>query len=258
MQDRYTGDVGDFGKYGLLRALRGNEPEHLRLGVIWYRTNRSIVEADPTGDGRHTSYLDSKNEPRFRGCDAPLYDALRGLVRNNDRRVAAIAKSGLLGVDTRFHETFVPVLRAGVRREEKLYARQKWMESALRSTHDCQVVFLDPDNGLEAESVPKTSSRAPKYAYLDEVKAIHRRRQSLVVYHHLSRQGTHREQVVGWRDRLQRELGHADIFALRFRRGTARAFFIVANGGHSLLLRERIEALVESPWGQSEHFELVQ
>lgn len=32
MQDRYTGDIGDFVKYGLLRAIRGRK----RLGVAWY------------------------------------------------------------------------------------------------------------------------------------------------------------------------------------------------------------------------------
>ena len=37
MQDRYFGDVGDFGKYGLLRALSGTYPgaAPLRLGIVW-------------------------------------------------------------------------------------------------------------------------------------------------------------------------------------------------------------------------------
>jgi hypothetical protein len=33
MQDRYTGDIGDFGKCSLLRNLTRDD---LRLGVIWY------------------------------------------------------------------------------------------------------------------------------------------------------------------------------------------------------------------------------
>src|ERR1700684_4163658 len=38
MQDRYVGDVGDFGKFGLLRALCGeSHPLPLKLGVVWYR-----------------------------------------------------------------------------------------------------------------------------------------------------------------------------------------------------------------------------
>ena len=49
MQDRYVGDIGDFVKYGLLRAIRGEKS----LGVVWYlRPNDG-----PVGDGRHTAYL---------------------------------------------------------------------------------------------------------------------------------------------------------------------------------------------------------
>ena len=56
MQDRYTGDVGDFGKYGLLRCLRGPDAAPLRLGVVWYRTDSDIVDADPVNDGKHVAY----------------------------------------------------------------------------------------------------------------------------------------------------------------------------------------------------------
>ncbi len=36
MQDSYTGDVGDFGKYGLLRALcSGDEKRKLKMGINW-------------------------------------------------------------------------------------------------------------------------------------------------------------------------------------------------------------------------------
>ena len=35
MQDRYTGDIGDFGKLGLLRVLQA---QGLTIGVNWYLT----------------------------------------------------------------------------------------------------------------------------------------------------------------------------------------------------------------------------
>ena len=48
MQDCYVGDVGDFVKYGLLRALSDGK----RLGVAWYlRTDPDTTKAD---DGSHT------------------------------------------------------------------------------------------------------------------------------------------------------------------------------------------------------------
>lgn len=39
MQDKFVADIGDFGKYGLLRTLAGIEPKArpgYRLGVVWY------------------------------------------------------------------------------------------------------------------------------------------------------------------------------------------------------------------------------
>jgi len=46
MQDRYAGDVGDFVKLGLLRAISPGR----KLGVAWYR----YPDEAHNGDGRHT------------------------------------------------------------------------------------------------------------------------------------------------------------------------------------------------------------
>lgn len=51
MQDKYVGDVGDFGKYGLLRALFSNSP--FKLGVNWCL----VEKEDKKNDGKHTAYL---------------------------------------------------------------------------------------------------------------------------------------------------------------------------------------------------------
>ena len=50
MQDRYTGDLGDFSKLGILRAL---QPAGLSIGVNWYLT----PDENHNGDGRHVKYL---------------------------------------------------------------------------------------------------------------------------------------------------------------------------------------------------------
>ena len=49
MQNRYTGDIGDFAKYGLLRALSKGK----RLGVAWYL----YPDEEDNTDGRHIDYL---------------------------------------------------------------------------------------------------------------------------------------------------------------------------------------------------------
>jgi hypothetical protein len=75
VQDRYTSDVGDFGKYGLLRALCGmHDDPSLRLGVVWY-----LVPESHNDDGKHTRYL-QVDKGGLGYCDRELYDGLRRLV----------------------------------------------------------------------------------------------------------------------------------------------------------------------------------
>ena len=258
MQDRYTGDVGDFGKYGLLRALRGNDSEALRLGVIWYRTDESIVEADSGNDGKHIGYLSSDKERDYRPCDPPLYDHLRGIVRRGERRVAEIEQSGLLGPDARFHDDYVPgpAKRASEHaRQASVARRRQWVQDARRSTKDCDLLFLDPDNGLEIQSVRNTTFNAPKYVFLDEVKDLLGRGQSMVIYQQRTHEGSDETQFGQRRDELQQLLSKADMFALRFGRGTARHFIVVATAKHSLILRERAKEMLDTPWRK--HFCLI-
>ena len=102
MQDRYVGDVGDFGKYGLLRSLcRGDEHgAALRLGVLWYGFDGDDSAA--TNDGRHTDYLfvPSRHERLLRQCDPDLSEKMLHLV-NNDRLVAAVEANHVLPADTK-------------------------------------------------------------------------------------------------------------------------------------------------------------
>ena len=258
MQDRYTGDVGDFGKYGLLRQLCGlhdsEAAQPLKLGVVWYRPDPASVINDPLDDGKHTTYLCPKHEKQFKPCDPPLYDALREIVECNSRCVEAVERAGLLGPDAVFHAARVPGPPPRARGEARTVGRQRWVKDALEATAGCDVVFLDPDNGLEPKGAPITSAKAPKYAYREEVGKWSKRGQSLVIYHHLGRNRPHRDQIAGWLERLRNEFEPHDIFALRFRRGTSRAFFVLATAEHTPTLRERAKALTAAPW--SKHFDL--
>ena len=206
MQDRYTGDVGDFGKYGLLRwlcGLREPGPHGLRLGVIWYRTGAAVVARDPANDGKHIGYLSPGREDAYRPCDPPLYDGLRDIVRRGERRVEAIVRSRLLGRDTRSYDNVVPAPTGGARGVARMIPRRRWFAGALSATRSCDLLFLDPDNGLEAPSAPITSARAGKYAYLDELEELAGGGRSVLVYHHLARNGTHARQIARWSHRLQ-------------------------------------------------------
>jgi hypothetical protein len=253
MQDRYVGDVGDFGKYGLLRALSGpsNGKPALSLGVVWY-----LVPAEGNnGDGSKIQYLTlpADRAAFFRECDPALFDTLREVVAGGSRSTEMVRDASVLPTGTTFFAeplTFTSLERNGKARRSY---REAWLQGACEATQKCELVFLDPDNGI-GKTIAPHAKQGVKYTYPAEVSAFLDRGQSVVVYHHLGRQGTAREQ-------MKRQFGHFtqraewSVFALLYHRGTARAFFIIESDVSRHLLLERARQMLAGPW--SRHFELI-
>ena len=88
MKDQYFGDVNDYLKYGLLRALTARS--RLSLAVCWM-----LTPDDGRTDGRFTEYLHQPE--RWRAHDPDLYDALYDVVVvRGQRDIGAVARAGLL------------------------------------------------------------------------------------------------------------------------------------------------------------------
>lgn len=250
MQDRYVGDVGDFGKYGLLRAI-GHD---LSLGVVWYLT----PDESHNADGKHTTFLTRtpKNLSLYRACDPELYDALGKIVRGGQRTVAVVRQNGVLPTGTTFFEdplSYAQIPNSGpASREARLSLRRSWLDRALSHTTDADVVFLDPDNGF-AFGTKSHEAKGPKYVYFAEVQPFLDRGQSVVAYHHLNRIATADVQVEAMLKRLRTELtGCGSIHALRFRKGSPRVFFVIPVAAHEALVSNRITHFMHGAW--SKHF----
>lgn len=176
---------------------------------------------------------------------------MRSIV-HGERSITAVETSGVLPADTAF---FGEQLVFGRResRTSKASKRLRWLEAALRATEDADLVFADPDNGLEIASVDRLHAKGPKYAYYDDLRACWDRGQSLVVYQHTARHGTVEEQMATRLDALRGHLRGAEaIFALRWRRFTSRTYFVIPAAHHAKPLAARCSAFLASPWGQ--HF----
>ena len=242
MQDRYVADVGDFGKYGLLRTLCTN----LRLAVLWYL----VPNETETNDGRHVGYLQTDPGGPYGRCDPTLFSALQRIIQG-DRSVASVEASGIFPDTTRFHGVPLRFERSelpAVRRKK----RSDWFEGALSVAAGADVAFLDPDNGLQSK-VPQHSKKGPKYAYYADAVALAELKKSLVIYHHLGRQGTAPEQVRRRAGELRQHLPRDyQVSAVRFRRGSARVFFVAAAPNHRSELSKRLKAFGFSDWAQ--HF----
>lgn len=236
MQNQYFGDIGDYAKYGLLRIFA---QAGLSLGVHWYLVPNGLGNPN---DGKHVRYLEQPE--RFRACDAKLFDFLGRCVRGGRRYVRQIETSGLLPAS--FWSE--PLTFDDLSRPERETRRQRWTDGALAATRQAELVFVDPDNGLEVRAGP-LSKNGPKYVYYDELRRFFGRGQSLLVYHHLGRtDGTHRQQIATRRRELRRKLGAPDVFALHARRASARIFFVVPQARHVRPLRQAGERLVSGPW----------
>lgn len=246
MQDRYCADVGDFGKYGYLRFLiRSENKALLPLGFVWYRVPDEIHNMD----GKYTSYLcdTSVNRRKFQVCDPQLWHSLQQIVKSKCRKVASIREAGLFPSSTIFFEDFLYWSHTDNSKQRR-HRRSEWLEKALIATASCNLVLLDPDNGLDT-SIGKHTAKGPKYAYYDEVEQFYSRGQSLVIYQHTSRHGSARDQARSRLYNLTRHTGAFNPFAMLYHRGTARLFLVVPQPRHYSELCRISEKITEGPWG---------
>lgn len=240
MQNRYVGDVGDFGKYALLRAL--STEARLRLGVVWCL----FPDERHNGDGRHTAYLDRRD---FQVLDPDLHNRLHAIVSEGRRSVSAIAADGILPGHTVFF-TEPTVLNQQRPAEREVY-RARWLDKALKATASCTGVFFDPDNGLEARSVPLRGSKAGKYVFWHELDSFWRRGQSLIVYHHTNRTAPVEAQAQQLREKFEAHCPSAELLrCLVFRRGSCRLFWIVAPAHQAPAVSRAVDALLASHLGK--------
>jgi hypothetical protein len=246
MQNRYVGDVGDYGKYALLRVLCQPEAS-INLAVIW------CLFPDESGnnDGRHVSYL---RDQGFARLDVRLHATLADIVTKSRRNIAAIGDSGCLPASTVFCADPISAADAAqARSTERLRHRAEWLEACIRRTSTCELVFFDPDNGLEIASIPKHHPKSGKYIYWDELAQFWRRRNTLLIYHHLNRTVNAAKQVTGLTKRFAVEFPDARIIPLVFRRGSARVFWLVHHGDDlGRKLERRAANMLGGGW--SRHF----
>ena len=216
MKNQYVGDIGDYIKYALLRAVMKAEPDK-KLGVAWYLTGK-----DNTTHGSHIDYLDS---PEKWDClDKDVFDCLKKLVFDNMRSVEAVKKSGLLKGAKFFSEK----LQAGTDGAE---SRDKWFKQLQERLESCDIIFADPDIGLKNPS-SKTPLSETHITLQEAAKLVKKRKRIGIFYHHYNHSESHKMQLQKWRTRLKHEC-NAEVVALHWRAYSSRAFFIV-NPTHAI------------------------
>lgn len=247
MQNRYAGDIGDFGKFGFLRSLLGSS--EWRLGVVWYL----FPDEKQTADGRFTQYLDKTH---FKECDTDLHDKLARIVQGS-RSVSALEQSGILSDNTLYYSECVDFYhkfpgQEKENKERRLVSRERWLKNAVERLKVCDAIFLDPDNGLEVVSCPKSYAKSGKYAYYSEVRELFQNKEICIIYHHLNRHGKHGPHHKQITDRvidLRREIEPSGrIFAIRCRPYSPRAYFVLCTKESDGEIHRRIKIFIQTRW----------
>jgi hypothetical protein len=245
MRHEYVGDVGDFGKYALLRAMAAND---LSLGVVWYLN----ICSESNNDGSFTNY------ESLRSCSPDLYDKLL-TSRTLSRSLEAVERSAVLPEKTLFYREPVPYSEkpcfSAAARAHETTRRQAWLRGAFCTLDAADVVFLDPDNGLAGTKIKPYSRKSPKYVFHDEVNHWLDHGKSVVLYQHQQRRRLEQHA----QEQLEKLRGGGSSgWALTFHRMAVRIYFVLPAKEHKEKLMERTKSFLDTEWGRSSIFVLQQ
>jgi hypothetical protein len=170
VKDQYFGDINDYRKYGLLRAII--KASGIRLLVAWM-----LTPDDGSTDGKFITYLEHPG--KWLSFDPVLFQSIKELLASfQDRRVSLIEDTGLLP-KAEYFSSYVPDSASG---------RKAWFNALTKCAQGRDFVFLDPDNGCEVQSKPYGRKDSSKYLYWREVETLWVSGKSLLIYQHFIRQ----------------------------------------------------------------------
>jgi hypothetical protein len=229
MKNQYVGDINDYRKYALLRALAG--PGDIRIGVCWM-----LTPDDGRRDGGKINYLDDPS--RYRSYDPDLFDLLCSVIATPDKRHLALIEASGIVPSARYFDEIVPDDEEG---------RSAFFRAVMTRLAKSDLIFFDPDNGFDVPSKPKGKRNSSKFVYRDEVTTVFNKGKSVLIYQHFTREERSRfVERIG--KSLKDLMPDASIWAFR----TAHvAFILVINPRHAPILEKRAVGIVV---GQDQQF----
>jgi hypothetical protein len=150
MKNQYFADKNDYLKYGILRAIANSK---LKICLCWM-----LTEDDNRDDGGKIQYL--QDSDKWREYDPALFDVMKWSIEKNKRSIDVAEKKDLIPT-----ATYHPTLLTDDRDEREQYFKELTDISAASD-----LIFFDPDNGMEVKSVKKGNKNSSKYLYWDEVE----------------------------------------------------------------------------------------
>jgi hypothetical protein len=229
MKNQYFGDINDYRKYGLLRVLQS---EGGRLLVAWM-----LTPDDGSRDGGRRSYL--RDPGAWAHYDPELFAGLAELLRAAPAPAVSLIERSALLPRTAYYSAVVP---------DSATERDAWREGLLAAARGANLVFVDPDNGIEVRSKPIGRKGSSKYVAWREIRGLWDAGCSTLIYQHFRR-----EPRAAFAGRVAAELrartGARFVQALR----TSHVLYLLAaQDRHARQFREAIARLPQRWGGQIE------
>lgn len=232
MKNQYVGDIGDYGKYGLLRFLASYG---IKIGVNWY-----LTENDGSTDGKFTTYL--KN-PADRVYDPELFDALQNIADHPDKTVKMIKQAGIIP-DAEF---FGEMLKSSsLKADAREWNRRLWFNNSTLMLGNAELIFADPDNGISYRKKARTKD-SEKFILPEDVAEYYNSGRNVVYYCHKGRRK--QEAWEQAKAEIRNHIRDAQILAVTFHRGTQRSYIFVLHPDCYMKYEKIITAFLDSEWG---------
>ena len=230
MQDKYAGDIGDYGKFILLRKLS----EKFRIGINWYAPEEIEFERDKNGSFKQEDgkYRDLTGYENYAPDIAEAFEKMK-----EKHSIKMLEKLDLIK-NAVYYNKLMP------RENEK---REKWHNAAMKKLEKSEIVFLDPDNGLLCRSVRKGAAKSVKYTYYSEVNDYLKEHKAVIIYNHRSRkkESDYFNEILSKlceETEAERDL----IQVVTFRRFSVRDYFIISKDVYTHeAIRELIASLLK-------------
>jgi hypothetical protein len=192
-----------------------------------------LTANDGRTDGKFTTYL---GEPqRWRQYDPSLFDLLHKWVISDRIRNVALAQNAKMLPGAEFYRGFLTDPRGH---------RAAYFKEMREKLATCELIFFDPDNGIETKSIAKGRQNSAKYVYWDEIGETFRAGHSILLYQHFRR-----EERTSFIQRtvieFQARLSPSRVYWFRTPRVV---YFLSVQGKHADYIASRVRSVGEQ-WG---------
>ena len=235
MQNRYVGDIGDYGKMGLLRQVSRSG---MSVGLNWYLT----PDETHNNDGSHVAYLCNRS---YAPCDKDLWERLGKIVASGNRCIKELEVPEIL--PAAYYSAVLDF--SDTPKADRALLRWQWHTAAMDKLRNCDVIFVDPDNGLIVPSA-EGSLKSNKYVLPMELAEYYRAGKSVIYYQHKARLPD--SFYVAQNEALVSSgaFPGAKTMGLKFRPFSVRYYFFLMQPHHADALNACVERMHSGPWAK--------